>query len=130
MDLPIGNWTANFSGVEGTLVLETFRQGGDFGGKMLRPDIEGGMMLIAGMWDGTAQKLTFAARHPGNQTVDDEWLEAYLIVTPRNAVPGQDVTLTLVGSITVINITQLPKYNSANARRATFGWSAEMRVIS
>lgn len=129
MDLPTGKWAANFSGIEGTLDIEQVSATGDVQGKVFRPDMQNGSVLIAGIWDGTAQKLRIAARPSTSKAVDDEWLEAYLFSTPRNPAPGEDMTLTLAGIISVLNFSLLPKYN-ANMRRTTFGWFAQIKVVN
>ena len=128
MDLPTGKWAANFSGIEGTLVIDQVTATGDVQGKLIRPDVQNGSVLMAGIWDGTAQRLRIAARPSESRIVDDEWLEAYLFSTPRNPAPGEDTTFTLAGFINVLNFSLLPKYN-ANMRRTTFGWFAQIKVV-
>ena len=128
MPLPYGTWKALVNGVEGLLFIDPPDAQGIFVGRVFGSTIKG-------FWNEAAQKIQFssyAEPGAGAQTPVFGIFEGYLFRSPVNPNLGQDVTVTLVGSVLVsaqaINNNVLPEM-TPSSRRSTFGWMAQIADV-
>lgn len=128
MPLPYGTWKVLVNGAEGLLRIDPPDAQGIFDGRVFGSTIKG-------FWNEAAQKIQFssyAELGAGAQTPVFGIFEGYLFRSPVNPNPGQDVTVTLVGSVLVsaqaINNNVLPEM-TPSSRRSTFGWMAQIADV-
>ena len=128
MPLPTGTWKATVNGAESPLRIDPLDAQGVFTGQIF-----GGR--IKGFWNEAGQKIQFASFAEiggGAQTPVFGIFEGYLFRSPIHPEPGQDVVVTLVGSLLVsaqaIGLEVLPGI-VPSARRSTFGWMAQIDEI-
>jgi hypothetical protein len=128
MPLPYGTWKALVNGAEGLLRIDPPDAQGIFVGRVFGSTIKG-------FWNEAAQKIQFssyAELGAGAQTPVFGIFEGYLFRSPVNPNPGQDVTVTLVGSVLVsaqaLNNNVLPEM-TPSSRRSTFGWMAQIADV-
>ena len=128
MPLPYGTWKALVNGAEGLLRIDPPDAQGIFVGQVFDSRIKG-------FWNEAAQKIQFssyAELGAGAQTPVFGIFEGYLFRSPLNPNPGQDVTVTLVGSVLVsaqaVNNSVLPEM-TPSSRRSTFGWMAQIADV-
>lgn len=124
MPLPVGMWRAVVNGIETELRIDAPDAQGVFTGQVFAGRIKG-------FWNETAQAIQFASyaeAGAGNPNPLFGVFEGYLFRVPANPQPGQDVTATLVGSLSAtvqgVGLTVLPGV-VPTSRRQTFGWLAE-----
>ncbi|WP_147417601.1 hypothetical protein [Sphingomonas cavernae] len=130
MQLRTGAWEANIDGVEATLSIVSVDPAGIVTGQLV--NYSDPTIVINGLWDDTAQRLTFltnATAAGGGGSPSREFFEAYLISTPQRPAPGQDIVWTLAGSVQSIGHGSLGTHLS-NARRSRFGWFAQISEVS
>ena len=127
MSLPTGTWKANVNGTQSPLRIDPLDAQGVSTGQIF-----GGR--IKGFWNEAGQKIQFASFSDigGGQSPVFGVFEGYLFRSPPQPEPGQDVVVTLVGSLLVtaqaIGSNQLPGI-VPSARRSTFGWMAQIDEI-
>ena len=130
MPLPYGTWKALVNGAEGLLRIDPPDAQGIFVGRVFGSTIKG-------FWNEAAQKIQFssyAELGAGAQTPVFGIFEGYLFRSPLNPNPGQDVTVTLVGSLLAsaqvvgTGTPVLPEV-VPSARRSTFGWMAQITEV-
>lgn len=128
MPLPYGDWKATVNGAETPLHIDPPDARGIFTGQIF-----GGR--IKGFWSEAGQKIQFASYREqggGAQSPVFGIFEGYLFRTPVNPEPGRDTIVTLVGvllaSAQAVDVQVLPEI-APSARRATFGWMAQITEI-
>jgi hypothetical protein len=125
MPLPSRTWKANVNGKDLELMI------GQTG-----PDGVVGIDLLGfgsrGFWDETTQRLVFTVTAQPLASPFVGFFEAYLIRTPANPAPGEDVALTLAGIFSVPFATAGDVSHPAvpTSRRSTFGWYATATEVN
>jgi hypothetical protein len=118
MPLPTGDWKANVNGVAVDLVINAPNAEGVFDGTL-------GDVQIRGFWDESSQTISFGLILPTHLPVAPiAMYTASLLRSPAPAAPGQDVTVTLSGSMRTT-----PDWPGSSARRNVFGWFAQITEI-
>jgi hypothetical protein len=130
MSLKIGEWKLNENGVALKLDLKNVDPGtGEVFGSI------GGVGECVGVWDETSRTITLAcpislAPLPvGAAPLPPRVYKGFLFSTPRNPAPGQDVVWTLAGFVQFTDVRSAEGMGG-NARRAVFGWFAQITEVA
>ena len=135
MSLKLDTWKLNVNGYEGTLTIQSVNEYGAVQGFM-SSGREVTALNFVGIWDDTAHSISFGPLiqpplGPGDILPVEirEFYRGFLFSTPAIPELGQDVLWTLSGFFEVTDPTRLSIYR-ANARRHTFGWSAQITEVA
>jgi len=122
MPLPIGAWKLNVNGTEVPLFIESPNQQGIFDAQLLG-------IPCAGFWDEVSQTITFvySPAVAGFLGPNVAVFKGYLFRSPPNPQQGQDVLVTLAGSVQVSTGDFTPAISTS--RRNVFGWFAQIPEV-
>lgn len=126
MSLKLGTWKLNANGFETTLDINSVNESGAVQGTM--GSWTGGAPLnFIGIWDDTERSISFFPSLPAPSPASVHY-RGFLLSTPTEPQPGQDVLWTLTGFFDVADPTA-PGIYQANARRHIFGWFAQITEV-
>ncbi|TYL51161.1 hypothetical protein [Agromyces mariniharenae] len=131
MPLQTGKWEANIDGRECHLFINGVRDTGEVSANISAGySGAGDVPALTGIWDETTQHLVLLWVGSGDIAtgVGPEIYDGYLITTPFDPMPGQDVAWTLVGTAQATGHWSLIHHNS-NSRRSRFGWFARITNV-